>query len=187
MLYDITPLYSSPVYANITSTILWEQAIPLNLANPQAAGPFVSASACTALSESDYQADTANPFPSSPEDLSLGSGTQAIRARFLGEHYFDAQAAPTFDLSESTDSLFFSGAKTGNVKAPTTADKGLLQTGAVDWLELGDNTRGLSSGVTAVYRVVTAGGVAQACSVSGSSAPGQAFSVPYVAEYWFYG
>lgn len=63
----------------------------------------------------------------------------------------------------------------------------MLETGAVDWLELSDNGRGLSKGVSTVYRVVTAGGVAQACSASGANANGTVFSVPYVAQYWFYG
>ncbi|KAH8755358.1 hypothetical protein F5883DRAFT_686948 [Diaporthe sp. PMI_573] len=82
--------------------------------------------------------------------------------------------------------LFFSGEKTGDVKAPADADKGVLGTGAIDWLQLGDNGRGLSRDVALVYRVVTAGGVAQACSVSGANDPGQALSVPYTAQYWFY-
>ncbi|KAH8744991.1 hypothetical protein F5883DRAFT_588344 [Diaporthe sp. PMI_573] len=57
---------------------------------------------------------------------------------------------------------------------------------AIDWLQLGDNGRGLSRDVAQVYRVVTAGGIAQACSVSGVNNPGQALSVPYAAQYWFY-
>ncbi|KAH8761616.1 hypothetical protein F5883DRAFT_678331, partial [Diaporthe sp. PMI_573] len=131
-----------------------------------------------------YQADPANPFPASPSDLDLDD----IKAKFLGFHYVDAKSAPTFDLVGSADpaGLFFSGAKTGDVKAPADADKGVLATGAVDWLQLGDNGRGLSRHVAQVYRVVTAGGVAQACSVSGVNDPDQALSVPYTAQYWFY-
>lgn len=135
--------------------------------------------------ETYYQAETASPFPNPAVDLALPA--QSVNAPFLGHHYFDSLSSPTFDLSGSSDSLFFSGAKIGDVKAPTDADKGILTTGAVDWLELGDNGRGLSSGVSNVYRVVTAGGVAQACNVSGVNPTGQVFSVPYVAQYWFYG
>lgn len=167
--------------------MLWDQAIPLNLVNPAAAGPVSTTSgiAATTFSETDYQADAANPFPSPAADLAITS--QQVSAPFLGHHFFDALSAPTFDLSASTQGLYFSGAKIGDVKAPTDADKGVLTTGAVDWLELGDNGRGLSVGVSNVYRVVTAGGVAEACSVSGANPTGQVFSVPYVAQYWFYG
>lgn len=187
VLYDATALYSAPSYANLSSTVLWNQAIPLNLVNPAAANPVSTVNGVTStnFSESDYQADSANPFPNPPLDLALTA--QQVSAPFLGHHYFDATSVPTFDLSASTDKLFFSGAKTGDVKAPTDADKGVLATGAVDWLELGDNGRGLSVGVSNVYRVVTAGGVAEACSVSGVNPTGQVFSVPYVAQYWFYG
>ncbi|KAJ4396625.1 hypothetical protein N0V93_000846 [Gnomoniopsis smithogilvyi] len=187
VLYDATALYSASSYANLSSTVLWDQAIPLNLLNTAAAGPVSTTSglATTTFSETDYQADSANPFPSPAADLALTA--QQVSASFLGHHYFDSLGAPTFDLSASTDKLFFSGAKIGDVKAPTDADKGVLATGAVDWLELGDNGRGLSEGVSNVYRVVTAGGVAEACSVSEANPTGQVFSVPYVAQYWFYG
>jgi hypothetical protein len=95
----------------------------------------------------------------------------------LGHHYFDASLAPTFDLYNAD--LFFKGSKLKNVKAPATADPGLLNTGAVDWLQLGD--KGASVGLTLVYRVVTAGGNGLACDEAG-----QVFSVPYASQYWFY-
>ncbi|KAH8750328.1 hypothetical protein F5883DRAFT_577907 [Diaporthe sp. PMI_573] len=186
VLYDITPVYpgissislSAEDFNDLSANVLWKTAIPLNLIDAAAQGPG------SPLPESHYQADAANPFPASPSDLGLGG----IRAKFLGFHYFDAESAPTFDLVGSADpvGLFFSGEKTGDVKAPADADKGVLGTGAIDWLQLGDNGRGLSRDVALVYRVVTAGGVAQACSVSGANDPGQALSVPYTAQYWFY-
>lgn len=187
VLYDATPLYpgtastgmDSDAFNNISSSVLWSQAIPLNLVNP-AAG---AVNAAVSSSEVDYQASTTNPFPSPAADLSAGG----VTAKFLGHHYFDSQSSPTFDLSGVTGGLLLSAAKIGDVKAPSTADKGLLATGAVDWLELGDNGRGISNGLSNVYRVVTAGGVAEACSISGVNPTGQVFSVPYVAEYWFYG
>lgn len=184
VLYDATALYSSPAFANISSAVLWDQAIPLILLNQAAAGP-VSAAAPATKDETAYQANTVCPFATTNDALSLPQDN--IKAPFLGVHYFDALGAPTFDLSASSDKLFFSGAKTGDVKAPTTADKGLLETGAVDWLQLGDNARGLSKGLSSVYRVVTAGGVVEACSVSGANPKGQVFSVPYAAQYWFFG
>lgn len=189
VLYDITPLYpgtpntglSSYSFNALSSTVLWSQDIPLNLVDPEAGK---SSSTSTYFPETDYQADDSDPFPSPPADLSLGS--QGVSAKYLGHHYFDANSSPTFDLAAAAG-LFFSGAKTGDVKAPADADKGILDTGAVDWLQLGDNGRGLSEGVSIVYRVETAGGVAEACSVSGANAAGEVFSVPYAAQYWFYG
>lgn len=192
VLYDATPLYpgttgtgmDSAAFANISSAVLYNQDIPLNLLVASAADPTVPV-AIDASTELDYQADSSNPFPSPAADLNLSE--QGITAKFLGHHYFDSKSSPTFDLSGSSSGLFFSGAKIGTVKAPTSADKGILATGAVDWLQLGDNGRGLSNGVSNVYRVVTAGGVAEACSVSGPNPTGEVFSVPYVAQYWFYG
>lgn len=195
VLYDVTPLYpgtpntglTADVFNKLSSTVLWEQAIPLNLINPAAGIPTDSASTTNPLAETAYQADASNPFPNPIPDLALDG--QGINAKYLGVHYFDAKSSPTFDLAGGAEpaGLFFSGAKTGGVKAPTDADKGVLSTGAVDWLQLGDNGRGLSKNVADVYRVVTAGGVAEACSVSGASNAGEAFSVPYTAQYWFYG
>ncbi|KAH8742527.1 hypothetical protein F5883DRAFT_669299 [Diaporthe sp. PMI_573] len=106
VLYDITPLY--PGISSISLS-----AEDFNAAQ----GPG------SPLPESHYQADAANPFPASPSDLGLGG----IRAKFLGFHYFDAESAPTFDLVGSADpaGLFFSGEKTGDVKAPADADKGV--------------------------------------------------------------
>lgn len=190
VLYDITPLYpgtpttglSQDAFESLSSTVLWSQAIPLNLVDPAAA----RATATTQqLPETSYQAVVSNPFPSPAADMSLGS--HGVHADFLGHHYFDANSSPTFDLSGSPDGLLLSGTKTGDVKAPADSDTGLLDTGAVDWLQLGDNGRGLSVGVTVAYRVLTAGGVAEACSVSGANPAGEVFSVPYAAQYWFYG
>lgn len=187
-MYDITNLSSTAAFANASSTALWNQAIPLTLANPSAAGP-VTATSPPSQDELTYQAFAPAPFPNPPLALYLptDAGGASTSVPFLGIHYFDASGAPTFDLSAAVPKLFFAGAKTGNVKAPATADKGLLATGAVDWLQLGDNGKGLSSGLSQVYRVVTAGGSAQACSVSGATPAGQVFSVPYAAQYWYYG
>jgi hypothetical protein len=186
VIYDITPLYPSPssislsaeTFNGFSANVLWNSEIPLNLLDATAKSPGSS------LPESQYQADPANPFPASPSNLNL----DGIRAKFLGFHYFDAESAPTFDLVGSVEpaGLFFSGEKMGDVKSRADTDQGVLVTGAIDWLQLGDNGRGLSRNITLVYRVVTAGGIAQACSVSGANDPGQALSVPYTAQYWFY-
>jgi hypothetical protein len=73
--------------------------------------------------------------------------------------------------------------KVGNVSAPAKADKGIIGTGAVAWLKLDDNEAGQSQGLTSVYRVITAGGNPQACSVAGVGVQ----SVPYTTYYWFFG
>lgn len=155
---------------------MWGQNLPLNLKNKTAASPGTQGKP-NALAESAYGADTANPFPA-PTDLKLG----AITVPFLGVHYFDGAGSPTFDL-RARSGLLASVKKVDVAKAPASADKGILATGAVDWLGLPDNGRGLGVGLNYVYRVVTAGGTAQACSTSGAGS----LSVPYAAQYWFYG
>lgn len=96
----------------------------------------------------------------------------------LGHHYFDATGTPTFDLSTVGKILY--GAKTGDVKAPSTANKGPAGTGAVDWLQLTRKASYTSVGEQVVYRVETAGGVGPVCTDT------KPFSVQYAAEYWFF-
>ncbi|KAK7744545.1 hypothetical protein SLS53_003430 [Cytospora paraplurivora] len=188
VLYDITPFYpgtpstglNAYEFGSIASTVLWSRPIPLNLQDPAA-----TASVTPSLPETDYQADPSDPFPSAREGIELTLGGEGYDLDFLGHHYFDADSSPTFDLLAAD--MLLSGAKKDDVKAPSGADAGIIDTGAVDWLELGDNGKGLSSGLSLAYRVVTAGGVAEACSISGASEDGEVFSVPYTAQYWFYG
>ncbi|KAG4427617.1 hypothetical protein IFR05_016901 [Cadophora sp. M221] len=98
----------------------------------------------------------------------------------LGIHFFDAAGTPIFDLQATGNILF--AKKIQGVQAPTTASKGPAGTGAVDWLFLGNKTEGYTSvGLSAVYRVVTAGGVSPACTAGMG-----VHSVEYAAEYWFY-
>lgn len=125
--------------------------------------------------DDQYAADVSNPFKADADVTVEGvAGSLSV----LGHHYFDASLTPTFDLYNDAD-LLFKGGKLNSVKAPATADPGLLNTGAVDWLQLVD--KGASVGLTEVYRVVTAGGNALACEEAG-----QTFSVPYAAQYWYY-
>ncbi|TPX06725.1 uncharacterized protein E0L32_002221 [Thyridium curvatum] len=180
VLYDVTSFFpgqpkglTQEGFNALTTTALWTTDIPLNLENGAAKGPGTP-DAPNVLPEAQYGA-TKDPFPA-PSDLTLGS---VGPMPFLGHHFFDTAGVPTFDLS--APGLLGKVAKTGGVAAPATADKGILSTGAVDWLQLKNN--GNSKGITLVYRVITAGGNPQACSVSG--APG-AGSVPYTAFYWFY-
>jgi hypothetical protein len=130
------------------------------------------------LAGSQYGASLTNPFPA-PADLNY---PPMADVKFLGHHYFDNGGVPTFDLSAA--GLKAVVKKVGGVDAPSNADKGIVNnSGAVQWLRLDDNGKGLSVGVSSVFRVLTAGGSSQACSVVGIGNQ----SVPYTAYYWFYG
>lgn len=169
VLWDIKGLYpgSGPRglapedWDALTVNVLHNTDLPLNLAN-DAAHP--------------YAADTSAPFPAAA-DLTV-EGVEGPM-KFAGHHYF-AGAVPTFDISATAEKISFSGKKDDGIPAPAAADKGITGSGAVDWLQLGTN--GASSGASMVYRVFTAGGVAAACTEAG-----QTDSVPYTAQYWFYG
>lgn len=180
VLYDIMPLYPGTPGVNITqagfdaisTTVLWSQSLPLNLEKQSAAPPSA------ALSESVFAADPTQPFLDPVPDLSLGPSLPPLK--FAGIHFFRNNTNPVFKLNGPPD-LVASVGKKFSVKAPAGATTGLLNTGTVDWLRLEDV--GGSDGVKIVYRVVTAGGSPQTCDVSG---PGTG-SVPYSAQYWFYG
>ncbi|KAK6839201.1 hypothetical protein PG987_005067 [Apiospora arundinis] len=97
----------------------------------------------------------------------------------IGHHYFDAAGVPTFDLFATGEKLV--AKKLNDTAAPSGADKGIMDTGAVAWLRLGDNGAGGSKGLSQVYRVYTSGGASIACSEANTT-----ISVPYTAQYWFY-
>jgi hypothetical protein len=168
VLYDATALYpgtkntglSQSVWDGAPSKLLWSSALPLNK-----------------LAGSTYGADATKPFPA-PADLKV-QGLPNIK--FLGHHFFDITGVPVFDLSAATLKAVVK--KVGSIAAPATADKGILNTGAVAWLKLDDNGTAQSTGLSTVYRVVTAGGNPQACSVAGAGTQ----SVPYATFYWFFG
>jgi hypothetical protein len=88
----------------------------------------------TSLARSDEAALHALPplivyWPLPNSALHVGSNVFDI----LGHHFFDAKGTPTFDLSAVGKILY--GAKTGDIKAPATSNKGPEGTGAVDWLQ----------------------------------------------------
>jgi len=185
VLYDILPLYpgtagtglSAADFDALSAKILYGQSLPINMQNTAAAAPGTPAKP-NVLPEASYGAVVSKPFNLPLSDAKLG----ALSLKALGVHYFDKDGRPTFDLKASSG-LLGSVSKVDVVAAPPTAEKGILGTGAVQWLGLPDNGLGIGVGVSKVYRVVTAGGVAQACSVSGAGSG----SVPYSAQYWFYG
>ncbi|GAB1315211.1 Malate dehydrogenase [Madurella fahalii] len=169
VLYDATSFYpgtgrtsfQQKVWDKLPETLLWQKPLPLNK-----------------LAGTRFGADATEPFPQPSKDLHL-NGLPGIK--FLGYHYFDNNSIPLFDVN--TAKLKASVVRLNGVSAPEGADKGILRTGAVDWLELGDSGFGLSEGLSIVYRVITAGGAAEPCSVAGAGVQ----SVPYTTFYWFYG
>lgn len=98
-----------------------------------------------------------------------------------GEHFFMpvlGTQTPNFNVAGD----FLSAKKSSSANAPAGAYAGENGLGAVAWLYLVDNGSGLTHGLSSVYRVETAGGVAPAtCDKAGST-----LQVPYAAEYWFY-
>jgi hypothetical protein len=125
----------------------------------------------------EFGADPLNPFPKA-SDLKLPGGP---KVKFLGHHYFDSDGVPVFVIPSAD--LTAAVKKIKGVPAPSDADKGVIGTGAVAWLQLDDNGTGNSKGVTSVFRVITAGGAPRACSVAGVGIQ----SVPYATYYWFFG
>lgn len=168
MLYDATGFYpgtrktgiKQKTWDGIPSDVLKHSPLPLNK-----------------LDGTEYGADPSNAFPEE-SDLKLRG---APTAKFLGHHYFDAESIPVFDIPSA--GLTAAVAKIKGVPAPSDADKGIIGTGAVAWLQLDDNGLGTSKGVTSVFRVITAGGAPRECSVAGVGIQ----SVPYATYYWFFG
>lgn len=118
--------------------------------------------------------------------LSTMTGIDAAKLMnlpYLGQHFFTATpSSPEFDLT--TVSARLVAKKLASVAAPADACAGPNNAGAVDWLQLGDNGAGLCyGGVSSVYRVETAGGKAPATCAGKNGV----FTVPYAAQYWFYG
>ncbi|KAB5525594.1 hypothetical protein GE09DRAFT_1257267 [Coniochaeta sp. 2T2.1] len=184
VLYDITQYYPGTprtglpanIFNDLSKLLLFGQDLPLNLVNPAAAKPGTPTKPNT-LPEKQYVAVTSAPFKA-PADIKFGPITAA---KEIGRHYFASpNSVPTFDLSAKTG-LVARVQKVDAVTAPASAEKGITKSGAVAWLRLPDN--GASVGVTEVYRVVTAGGVASTCDIIGQGEG----SVPYTAQYWFFG
>ncbi|KAK5634372.1 hypothetical protein RRF57_010086 [Xylaria bambusicola] len=121
--------------------------------------------------------DTSNSSSPFPPDADLTVDGIVKPIPFLGHHYFDSSNVPTFSLHNNDELL--KAQKILNIPAPSTADRGLSNEGAVDWLYLSD--KGGSIGLAKVYRVLTSGGSPAVCGAVGDTQ-----SVPYTAMYWFY-
>ena len=96
---------------------------------------------------------------------------------YIGQHYFDANNVPDFDLGSNG---FLAGKKKADIPAPTGANPGPAGTGAVDWIELGAKPG--SNILKEVYRVEVAGGN-RPKSCNGQTAN---INVQYAAQYWFF-
>lgn len=117
-------------------------------------------------------------IPSVSSELSL------LGFRLLGEHDFNKQLQPVFNLYVVGAQLV--AKKVGDVSAPPSACPGPDKTGAVDWLYLTDGSNGDGAtfgGISVVYRVETDGGKPPPSCI-GSPA---IFGIQYSAEYWIYG
>ncbi|KAI9684462.1 MAG: hypothetical protein M1829_002272 [Trizodia sp. TS-e1964] len=127
-----------------------------------------------------------NSLPGFSVHLEIPDESKRFVAKYaltrIGQHYFASDGSPIFDLTVGRENLGFLRAKrVANVPAPACAPKGQGGEGAIDWLFLDD--KGGSQGLSAVYRVETAGGKAPA-TCDGMPA---FFEVQYAAQYWFYG
>ena len=176
MLYDLTPFYphssrqafSQSQFDSLPALALDTHDIPLNF-DPSLPNRIPAA---------HQGASATNPF-GSQRPLRL----QGIRQSFpfIGQHYFDNSTpagVPNFVLDNGA--IHTHSKKLDAIPAPASADAGPDGTGAVAWLQLGDN--GGSIGATYVYRVLTAGGNSHGCS---SGVGGD--STTYATYYWFYG
>ncbi|KAK5013520.1 hypothetical protein BJ546DRAFT_1027278 [Cryomyces antarcticus] len=153
-------------------------------ASPSASSPPMSAGALATL----YDATARLSLPSGAIQIpklpgtSLKSGN-GLGLPVLGQHHFTSSLVPCFDLAAASPPLFLSAHKAASAPAPADADAGPARSGAVDWLELLDDGRGATRGLSAVFRVETAGGKAGSCEGVGAGG----MQVAYAAEYWFYG
>ncbi|KAM0555094.1 hypothetical protein ACHAPJ_006443 [Fusarium lateritium] len=162
VLYDVTELYpgqgrsslSQEKWNSLTADILNTHQVPLNR-------------------DGNGGASLTNPFPKK-QSLQF-EGYRKIP--YIGHHFFNAAGVPTFDLDKVKQLLI--SKKLDGIKAPASASAGPEGTGAVDWLYLGD--AGGSTGVSSVYRVLTAGGASHGCKAPGTD------STSYATLYWFYG
>ena len=135
--------------------------------------------------------DVTNLFSNTPSDIptmtkSALLANSGLGNNHVGQHFFTdvgSTLTPTFDLDGNDPPYFLSATKENTEGAPVAAYTGLDNEGAVPWLFLNSDSSGLSSGVSEVYRVETAGGLQPSTCADKSGD----FQVPYSAEYWFYG
>ncbi|KAL9054863.1 MAG: hypothetical protein Q9162_003895 [Coniocarpon cinnabarinum] len=111
------------------------------------------------------------------------SNNSAGDLSLIGEHYFDSDSVPTFDLA--TEKMLLKSQKMNATPAPEHACMGRDKSPAVPWLMLQADNTGRSVGLSQVFRVETAGGNATTCV--GMPAGPQGFQLDYAALYYLYG
>ncbi|KAJ5354641.1 hypothetical protein N7541_005685 [Penicillium brevicompactum] len=106
----------------------------------------------------------------------VAQGTRSTNL-IIGEHYFNGQGDPVFDLSLSGPDSWIATTKKAAVPAPNLT---LGTSIDVPWLKLGYKK---GHNLEEVYRVVTSlGDPPSTCAGQNAT-----ILVPYAAEYWFYG
>ncbi|KAJ5835479.1 hypothetical protein N7447_001505 [Penicillium robsamsonii] len=106
----------------------------------------------------------------------VAQGTRSTNL-IIGEHYFDADGDPIFDMGLSGSKSWIAASKIASSPAPKSNPKSC---GDVPWLKLGHKK---GKGIQEVYRVVTSQGDAP----STCAGQNETIQVDYAAEYWFYG
>ncbi|KAJ5173071.1 hypothetical protein N7492_005664 [Penicillium capsulatum] len=110
------------------------------------------------------------------------SRTTTTSELIIGEHYFNSDGEPLFNLGLSDGDSWLIAKKNSSVEAPTRVTSPSRESNIQDvpWLKLGYNK---GKGLKEVYRVMTFEGAAP------STCEGQngTIVVDYAAEYWFYG
>jgi hypothetical protein len=102
----------------------------------------------------------------------------------IGHHWFNSINGAGVPFFEIIPTGQISGQKVGDVPAPSGAfNGGKNGHGAVDWLFLTSDSSGLTSGLSEVYRIHTAGGNP---APDGCASGEKVLSYKYAAEYWFY-
>ncbi|KAJ5513640.1 hypothetical protein N7463_003192 [Penicillium fimorum] len=108
----------------------------------------------------------------------VAQGTRSTNL-IIGEHYFDTDGVPIFDMGLSGSKSWIAASKIASSPAPKSKSKS-KSCDDVPWLKLGHKK---GKGIQEVYRVVTSQGDAPS-TCAGQKAMIQ---VDYAAEYWFYG
>ncbi|KAJ5189137.1 Protein of unknown function DUF3455 [Penicillium cf. griseofulvum] len=106
----------------------------------------------------------------------VAQGTRSTNL-IIGEHHFNADGDPVFDMGLSGSKLWIATNKIAATPAPSSTSKSSCD---VPWLKLGHKK---GDGIQEVYRVVTS----QGDPPSTCAGQNTMIQVDYAAEYWFYG
>ncbi|KAJ5773882.1 hypothetical protein N7457_008778 [Penicillium paradoxum] len=106
----------------------------------------------------------------------VAQGTRSTNI-IIGEHYFNAEGDPIFDMALSGSKSWVAANKIASTPAPNST---VASSHDVAWLKLGHKS---GKGIQEIYRVFTSqGDPPSTCAGQNST-----IEVAYAAEYWFYG